>query len=113
MIPMPLWFKLILGLVVFLLVTGTIRYIFKNRTLEIKQNYPKRKKEQAVKSYENQIKISKMSFFLLPFDAIVLMLGYIFGIKDLYYIAVTLFIAHLFAAENIFYSKMMLAELQS
>ncbi len=83
MITFPFWFKILLGLFVFLIITGTIRLIFKNKYIDSIKELPDEKMEKLTKSYSFLLFMLKMFLWAIPLNLFLTLQRYLACFNDL------------------------------
>jgi hypothetical protein len=112
MITFPFWFKIVLGLCAFCLVTQAARFFTKNKLISTFKNYPDEKRNKLLRIYTVEIKINKIFLMLSPINLIIIpYLVYLYRPQNFFHIAVMTCFAYIFLFEDYLFRKSILQNL--
>ena len=114
MITFPLWFKIFLGWFGFLIITGTTRFLSKNKYIDSIKKMPDEKKEKLNKTYSFVLFILKFILWAIPINLfLVPYLIYKYSPDNFFHISVMMIIAYILVTEEFLFRRSVLSRLKN
>ncbi len=112
MITFPFWFKIFLGWFGLLIITGTIRFLSKNKYIDSIRKLPDEKREKLNKTYSSLLLMLKVFLWALPLNLILIpYLVYTYSPVYFFHIFVMMVIVYVLATEEFLFRRSILINL--
>lgn len=103
---MPIWFKLFLGLFGILILTGTIRYCLKGKTILTVAKLTVEKKDALIRKHSTIIKVYKIFLWMTPLYLIVIpIIIYIYSRSDFIYFLILMVLIVVVVLEDFIFRR--------
>ena len=112
MITFPFWFKIFLGCFGMLIITGTIRLLFKNKFIDSINKLSAEKKDKLIKTNSFLVKILKVFLLALPLNLILIpYLFYTYSPENFFHIFVMMVVVYVLVTEELLFRRSIIIKL--
>jgi hypothetical protein len=107
---MPIWFKLFLGLFGILILTATIRYCLKGKTIQAVAKLTAEKRDTIIEKHSTIIKIYQIFLWMFPLYLIVIpIVIYIYSRSDFIYFLIMMVLIFVVVLEDFIFRRSLIS----